>query len=407
MMRRSIGMAVLLVGVAVLAAGCDAGEGDQAQTGAGSEVAAPPPQVVVAGGFPTDPARGDLPTLAPLIDVVAPGVVNISTTGTVSRVSNPLFDDPIFRRFFGAPEEQRRNTQSAGSGVIMDAAAGMIVTNHHVVANADEIVVILRDRREFVAELVGSDPATDVAVLSIEADGLTAIARGDSDGLRVGDFVIAIGNPFGLGQTVTTGIVSALGRSRVGIGQLEDFIQTDAAINPGNSGGALIDLTGRLIGINTAIVGPSGGNVGIGFAIPVDIVENIMVRLIEDGEVRRGLLGVMIEDVTPAIAEALGLEEAAGALVSDITPGSVAEAAGIVPGDLILRTDGQTVRDSADLRNIVGLTPPGTEMELELLRRGEHETLVVIIGEMTDELAGREPRDRGRVPDDVRPPRTK
>ncbi|MCZ6604489.1 MAG: Do family serine endopeptidase [Alphaproteobacteria bacterium] len=379
---RTLG-AILWIFAGLALAACD-GSDETGKTGGkpapqvAGEVAA---DVIVAGGLPTDPARGNLPTLAPLVDAVAPGVVNIATTGTVTQQFSPLFDDPFFRRFFNLPNQIERHTRSVGSGVIIDAAQGYVITNHHVIAQADEIIVTTKDRREFEAKLIGSDPATDVAVLQIAADGLVEIALGESDAVRVGDFVIAIGNPFGLGQTVTTGIVSALGRSQVGIGELEDFIQTDAAINPGNSGGALIDLRGKLIGINTAMVGPSGGNVGIGFAIPTDLALVRMGQLIEHGEVRRGLLGVQIQDVTPAIAEALGLEEATGAIVAEVVKGSAADQAGIIPGDLILKADGETVRDGADLRNIVGLTEPGTEMELEILRRGDAETVEVVVGE--------------------------
>ncbi len=374
-------------------AACDFFDGDERTADTGGGTAGPAnigevsSAVAVAitgtGGLPTDPARGNIPTLAPLVDIVAPSVVNISTTGTVTRQLNPLMQDPFFRRFFGElPDRQLdQETHSVGSGVIIDAAEGYVVTNNHVIQNADEIVVTLRDRREFEAELIGTDPATDVAILRIDAEELTEIPRGNSEELRVGDFVIAIGNPFGLGQTVTTGIISALDRSTVGTADLEDFIQTDAAINPGNSGGALIDLTGRLIGINTAIIGPNGGNVGIGFAIPVDIVDARMRQLIEFGSVRRGLLGVRIEDMTPPIAEALGLTSVTGAIVNEVTKGSAAANAGIRPGDIILSVDGNSVTNSADLRNKIGLTTPGNEVELELMRRGGLETLNVIVGE--------------------------
>lgn len=252
-----------------------------------------------------------LPTLAPLLAEVTPAVVNISVESRQTDDLNPLFNDPFFRRFFDLqpmPQEpQPRRQMSAGSGVIFDAGAGYVLTNHHVVENGDRIVVTLKDRRQFDATLIGSDPGTDIALLKIEAEGLTALDMGDSDRLQVGDYVLAIGNPFGLGQTVTSGIVSALGRSGLNIEGFEGFIQTDASINPGNSGGALVTLDGRLIGINTAIIAPSGGNVGIGFAVPANMAAAVVAQLIEFGEVQRGTLGVMIQDFTPDLAEALGI----------------------------------------------------------------------------------------------------
>ena len=331
---------------------------------------------------PVDAERGNIPTLAPIIEAVAPSVVNIATQGSVAASINPLLQDPVFRRFFDIPDQdlpRERRTRSVGSGVIVDAADGYVLTNHHVVDNADKIVVTLRDRREFEAELIGSDPATDIAVLRINADGLDAIPLGNSDQLAIGDFVIAIGNPFGLGQTVTSGIVSAVNRTRVGIGPFEDFIQTDASINPGNSGGALVDLNGNLIGINTAIVGPGGGNVGIGFAIPSNQARDIMAQIIANGSVQRGILGVRIQDITPAIADALDLDEARGAIVAEVVPGSAAEKAGLRSGDIILNVDDEPIRDGADLRNIVGLTPVGTDITLAILRRGAPMTLVATI----------------------------
>jgi S1-C subfamily serine protease len=242
-----------------------------------------------------DPARGVL-TMAPLVAGVTLGVVNIAVRSRVERAPNPLFDDPFFRRFFDLPAVPReREVLSAGSGVIVDAARGYILTNGHVVANPAEIQVTLKDRRTYPARLVGSDPATDVALLQIDAPGLTAVAFGDSDRLEVGDVVVAIGNPFGLGQTVTSGIVSTLGRSGLGLEGYEDFIQTDASINPGNSGGALVNSKGELVGINTAIIGPTGGNIGIGFAVPANMAKAVMAQLVEHGEVRRGRLGITIE----------------------------------------------------------------------------------------------------------------
>jgi serine protease DegQ len=265
------------------------------------------------------------PTLSPLVQRVAPAVVNIAVVSN-RRIESPLLRDPFFRRFFGLPEDSERVVprQSAGSGVIVDARNGYVLTNHHVVENADEIIVNLADRRQLRAELVGSDPETDIALLKIDATGLTAIAIGDSDSLAVGDYVIAIGNPFGLGQTVTLGIVSALGRAGLGIENYESFIQTDAAINPGNSGGALVDLDGMLVGIATAIATPSGGNVGIGFAVPSNMARAVMDQLLEYGEVRRGRLGIMIQDLTPALAEALEIGVDRGVLVTSVEPDSAA-----------------------------------------------------------------------------------
>ena len=250
-----------------------------------------------------------------------------------------------------------------------------VVTNHHVVANADKIVVKLRDRRQFTAELVGADPDTDVAVLRIPAEDLTALAIGDSDALEVGDFVIAIGNPFGIGQTVTSGIVSALRRSGLGIEGYEDFIQTDASINPGNSGGALVTLRGDLIGINTAIIGPSGGNVGIGFAIPINMARRVMAQLVAYGEVRRGRLGVGTQDLTPDLAEALGADRDEGAVITLVAPGSAAAKAGLEAGDIVIAVDGESVRSASDLRNEIGLSRVGTTIELSVLRAGKVRTI--------------------------------
>ena len=264
------------------------------------------------------------PTLAPIIKEIGPAVVNIATMGTVKGGSeNPLLDDPFFEQFLpNTPQgnQQDRPANSVGSGVIVDADKGYIITNHHVIQHADTIYVTLTDRRQLEAELIGSDPETDIAVLKVEPMALTHLEIGDSDRLEVGDFVVAIGNPFGLGQTVTMGIVSAVGRSGLGIEGYEDFIQTDASINPGNSGGALVTLSGDVIGINTAILG-SSGNIGIGFAIPINMATNIMDQIIEHGSVQRGLLGVNIQDLTPDLAGALGVDSNGGALVAPRLPG--------------------------------------------------------------------------------------
>ena len=324
-----------------------------------------------------------LPTLAPMIKLVAPAVVNIATMGRARVRQNPLLSDPFFRRFFNLPPMGReRRVQSVGSGVIVDAANGYVLTNHHVIANADKIVVTLRDRRQFEAELIGADPATDVAVLRIPADGLTAIRLGDSDALEVGDFVVAIGNPFGIGQTVTSGIVSAIRRSGLGIEGYEDFIQTDASINPGNSGGALVTLGGELIGINTAIIGPSGGNVGIGFAIPIDMAGRIMEQLVTYGDVNRGLLGVNAQDLTPAIADAMGIDIDVGAIVSRVVANSPAAEAGLRAGDIITTITGEAIFGASDVRNKIGLLREGDRVEITILRDGEAITLAAEIAEL-------------------------
>ncbi len=321
------------------------------------------------------------PTLAPLLEQVTPAVVNIGVVTRVPATENPLLRDPFFRRFFDMPEPAPvQPRQSAGSGVIVDAERGYILTNHHVIDNADEITVTLKDRRSFVAKLIGSDAGTDIALLQVDAGGLRALALGDSDGLAVGDFVIAIGNPFGLGQTVTSGIVSALGRSGLNIEGYEDFIQTDASINPGNSGGALVDLDGRLIGINTAIIGPAGGNVGIGFAVPVNMAQAVMEQLVSYGEVRRGRLGIGIQDVTPDLASALSLERANGAVINRVEPDSPAEAAGLQAGDVVVALDGREVRNAADLRNRVGLLRIGEDVAITVLRDGKERSVRARIG---------------------------
>ncbi len=323
-------------------------------------------------------------TFAPALQTVTPAVVNISVSATQRVARNPLLDDPFFRRFFNVPEgaqPQTRRSQSVGSGVIIDADKGYVVTNHHVIDGADEILVTLQDRRRFEAKLVGSDAATDIALLEIDNDDLVQVVIGDSEKLEVGDFVAAIGNPFGLGQTVTSGIVSALGRSGLIPEGYEDFIQTDASINPGNSGGALVDFEGRLIGINTAIISPAGGNVGIGFAVPVSIMQGVVAQLLEYGEVQRGRLGVVIQDVTPDLAEALELDAVEGALVAQVVEDSAAADAGIEVGDVIIRIDGETITDSSDLRNRIGLTRIGSDIELDLIRNGRALSVEVEVGE--------------------------
>ncbi len=327
----------------------------------------------------------DMPTLAPMIERAAPAVVNIATSGSVEVQSfrNPFMDDPFFRRFFeGAPDQpQRRNTQSAGSGVIVDAGRGYVITNAHVIENADEITVTLQDDRTFSAEVIGTDPASDIAVIKIEPDDLAEIPFSDSEQARVGDFVVAIGNPFGLGHTVTSGIVSALGRSGLNPNGYEDFIQTDASINPGNSGGALVNLRGELVGVNSAILTRSGGNIGIGFAIPTNMIRSVMDQLLEFGEVRRGLLGVNIYTVTPDIAKAYGVDEISGALVSQVVPGSAAEQAGIEAGDIVTQVNDEKIKSATELRNAIGLQRAGSKVKLELVRDGRTRNVTAILGE--------------------------
>lgn len=334
--------------------------------------------------FPAQDAEGrELPSLAPMLEDVSPAVVNISTRGTVEVQRHPFANDPFFRRFFDMPDQpQQRQTQSLGSGVIVDADEGIILTNHHVIQNADQITVQLQDNRSFEAEVVGSDEQTDVAVIRIDADNLQEIEMADSSNIRVGDFVVAIGNPFGLDHTVTSGIVSGLGRALQGGGsRIEDFIQTDAAINPGNSGGALVTLDGRLAGINTAILSGRGGNIGIGFAIPTNLARSIMEQLLETGEVRRGRLGVQVQDLTPEIAEAMEIERNNGALVTQVVPESAADKAGIQEGDVITSVNGESINNIRDLVTKIGLMQIGDEVTIELVRDGETMTVSSEIGD--------------------------
>src|SRR6056297_434283 len=328
-----------------------------------------------------------MPSLAPMVERTAPAVVNIATRGSVEvgGGGHPFMDDPFFRRFFDMPNQpqQRRETRSAGSGVIIDADEGLVLTNAHVVDGAEEITVTLQDDRNFDAEIIGTDPGSDIALLRIDADGegLAELKMADSSATRVGDFVVAIGNPFGLGHTVTSGIVSALGRSGINPEGYEDFIQTDASINPGNSGGALVNLRGELVGVNSAIISRGGGNIGIGFAIPSNMARSIMAQLLEFGEVRRGLLGVNIYTITPDIAEAYGVEATQGALVSQVLPDSAAEKAEIEVGDIIRSVDGETIENANALRNTIGLKRSGATVTLEILRDGKKRTVKATLGE--------------------------
>jgi len=347
-----------------------------------------------ARAFAALPAQVDgepLPTLAPMLERITPAVVNIQSK-TVVRVRNPFADDPFFQHFFGLPNAPReRIKQSLGSGVIVDAKAGLILTNNHVIEGADDIQVFLSDGRILAASIVGTDEDTDVGVIRVDAKDLTAIPVADSGQLRVGDFVVAVGNPFGLGQTVTSGIVSALGRSGLrGLGY-QNFIQTDASINPGNSGGALVNLRGELVGINTAIFNPGGssaGNIGIGFAIPSDLALRVMRQLIETGSVARGTLGVETQDITPEIVSALGLSNARGAIVTRVQPGSPAASAGLRAGDAIVSVDGKAVANSHDLSNLEGLLPVGESVKLEVLRDGKRREVSAKLAPRLDKLDG-------------------
>jgi len=322
-----------------------------------------------AEGLPT---RDGMATLAPILEKVMPAVVNIAVLQKSPENQNPLLRDPFFRRFFGGPEQSQPQV-AAGSGVIVDAKNGYVITNAHVVKDAREILITLRDNRRLPAQLVGSDPGTDVALVRVQPERLAEVKFGDSDTLQVGDFVIAIGNPFGIGQTATSGIISALGRSGLNVEGYEHFIQTDASINPGNSGGALVNLKGELIGINTAIIGPSGGNVGIGFAVPAVMARAVMDQLIRFGEVRRGRLGIAMQDPVG------GTE---GPLITEVQPNSPASAAGLRKDDVVTALNGRPVRGAAELRARLGVVPAGETVELKLTRGKETQTLKARIAEV-------------------------
>ena len=329
-----------------------------------------------------------MPSLAPILETVTPAVVNISVSG--KKVTRQAIPEP-FRFFFGPnmPDEQLQEQpfQALGSGVIIDAAKGYVITNFHVIQEADEIKVTLKDGREFTATKIGEDQQSDIALLQIKADKLTAINFADTDKLRVGDFTIAIGNPFGLGQTVTSGIVSALGRSGLNIENLENFIQTDAAINSGNSGGALINLKGELIGINTAILGPNGGNIGIGFAIPANMVRDLADQIIQYGEVRRGMLGIMGGELTADLAKAFGYDKQNGAFVSQVMAGSAADKAGIKAGDIIISINGNPVRSFGEVRAKIATMGAGKVVKLGLIRDGKEQVVDVTLKQAEKQAA--------------------
>jgi len=349
--------------------------------------------LVLSLGATAVPARADIPagvlgstpTLAPMLKSVVPAVVNVSVTSKV-EIQNPLLQDPFFRHFFGVPEDapQEREAQSIGSGVIVDAAKGYVLTNHHVVEQADSIKIRLTDDRVFDAKLIGSDPDSDLAVLQVKADRLKALPFADSDKIEVGDFVVAIGNPFGIGQTVTSGIVSALGRTGLG-NAYENFIQTDASINPGNSGGALVTLKGELVGINSQIVSRTGGNVGIGFAIPSNQARYVMNEIVAHGSVQRGRIGVGGQNVTPELAKAFGLPAARGAVITQVVPDSPADKAGLKPEDIIIEAEGREVRGFDQLRNMIGMHRVGDRFDMKILRDGKPRTVSVVVGKNTEQ----------------------
>lgn len=332
--------------------------------------------------FPGEIDGDAMPSLAPLVERVSPAVVNIRVSQTIKSRS-PLGDD-AFRRFFGLPDVPggSREVASAGSGVIVDSARGYILTNHHVVENADTIQISLIDGTILDAEIIGSDPATDIALIKVEAENLVEMPIGDSEVMRVGDFVLAIGNPFGLGHTVTSGIVSALGRTGINRNGYEDFIQTDASINPGNSGGALVNMRGELVGINSAIISRSGGNVGIGFAVPTAIASSIMLQILDYGEVRRGLLGIRIQTIDAAIARLLEASVDSGALIALVDPGSAAEDAGLRVDDIIIEVNDKKISSASELRNTIGLMGSGEQINIKYIRDGHTESTIAKLGRL-------------------------
>ena len=342
-----------------------------------------------AGAIPEKMDGEKIPSLAPMLEKVTPAVVNIATEGRIQLRQNPLFADPFFQQFFNLPNRPiERKTQSLGSGVIVDAKRGLVLTNNHVIENAVQITVTLHDGRQLKAKIIGTDPDTDVALIKIPAEHLTEIKAADSDKLRVGDFVVAIGNPFGLGQTVTSGIVSALGRSGLGIEDYEDFIQTDASINPGNSGGALVNLRGELVGINTAIFSQSGGNIGIGFAIPINMAKHIAEQLLEKGTVDRGYIGIKTQDLDPDLAEAFGLSDQQGAVIVNVLKDSPADKAGIKPGDIVVSVNNKKVRNAQDVISQIGIVPVGNKVNFKIIRDGKNLSLAAVVKSSTEASSG-------------------
>jgi serine protease Do/serine protease DegQ len=347
--------------------------------------------------IPSGMLSGKHPSLHPMLEKVQPAVVNVVVTGQAHQLANnPLFNDPFFRKFFNIPKQQQREVHptAIGSGVIINADKGYIVTNNHVVENAKKIEVRLKDNRQFKAKIIGTDPSTDLAVIQIDANHLTQIPFADSSKLQVGDFVVAVGNPFGLRQTVTSGIVSALGRhigGPSGGGQgtrYQNFIQTDASINPGNSGGALVNLQGQLVGINSEILSRSGGNIGIGFAIPSNMVKSVSQQLIKHGKVERGMLGVYGQNLTPDLAQALDVHADSGVIVTQVVPDSPADKAGIKQGDLITAVDGNPVNNFFDLQNAIGLRRPGTQVTISLTRNGHEKEVKAKLGKASQASSG-------------------
>jgi serine protease DegQ len=332
------------------------------------------------------PSTGPLPAVASggsyygAVQRATPSVVNIFTSKEIRSPRHPLLNDPVFRRFFGdqVPEDAQR-ASSLGSGVIV-SNTGYVLTNHHVVEAADEIEVALHDGKKLLAKVVGNDPETDLAVLRVTADNLPSITFGSSDALKVGDVVLAIGNPFGVGQTVTGGIVSALGRTGLGINTFENFIQTDAAINPGNSGGALVDVGGNLVGINTAIFSRSGGSMGIGFAIPVSTAKMVLEQIVKNGSVTRGWIGVEVQEITPPVAESFKLQSTRGALIGGVLRGGPADKAGVKPGDVLVEVEGTPVADPTSMLNLVAALAPGNSARMKLKRAGKDLDTNITVG---------------------------
>jgi len=338
------------------------------------------PAAVVQSASPSASSVTRTISYSDAVQRATPTVVNIFTSKEVRAQRHPLLNDPIFRRFFGdqLPDEAQR-ASSLGSGVIV-STSGYVLTNHHVVEAADEIEVALPDGKKLLAKLVGNDPETDLAVLRVDSENLPAISFGSSETLRVGDVVLAIGNPFGVGQTVTSGIVSALGRTGLGITTFENFIQTDAAINPGNSGGALIDASGSLVGINTAIFSRSGGSMGIGFAIPVSTAKMVLDQIVKSGSVTRGWIGVEVQEITPPVAESFKLDNTRGALIAGVLRGGPADKAGVKPGDVLLEVQGKPVADPAGMLNLIAALAPGQSAKVKLKRQGQSVDANITVG---------------------------